>query len=128
LLAILCLVCYFKGGSELAINSRAVNAMVVTNIAGSFGGLSWMATDMIYNQSRKMSLNGFCCGAIAGLVTITPASGFVSAHYAIIFGLLAGIACYFACFIEKLTKYKYDDACDVFAGLKELIFIDFISG
>ncbi len=90
--------------------------MIVSNISGSFGGLSWMVTDMIYNRSRKMSLNGFCCGAIAGLVVVTPACGFISPYYAPIFGALGGTTCYFACFIEKLSKYRYDDACDVFAG------------
>jgi len=76
-----------------------------------------MFTDMIYNRSKKMSLSGFCCGAIAGLVCITPACGFVSPYYAPIFGILPGIICYFACFIKSMTRYKFDDACDVFSGM-----------
>jgi Amt family ammonium transporter len=105
----------FNGGSELAINSRSVNAIIVSNLSASIGGLSWMFTHMIFKRTKKMSLNGFCCGAISGLVAITPGSGFVSPVYSLIFGLLAGIICYFACYIKKLTNYKYDDACDVFA-------------
>ncbi len=77
----------FNGGSELAINSRAVNAIVVSNLAASTGGLSWMFTEMLVKRTKKMSLNSFCCGAISGLVTITPASGFVAPVYSVIFGL-----------------------------------------
>ena len=106
----------FNGGSEIAINSRAVNAIVVTNLSASVGGLSWMFTDMIWNRKRKMSLNSFCAGAVAGLVAITPASGFVKPYFSLIFGLLAGIICFFSDCIKKLTKFKFDDTCDVFAG------------
>ncbi len=126
----------FNGGSELAINSRAGNAVIVSNLSASFGGISWMVIEMIVRRKFKFSLNGFCCGAIAGLVGITPASGYVRPHFAIVFGLLCktfkskylmkyffislfikgGILCFFASYIKKLTKYKYDDACDVFAG------------
>ena len=72
----------------MAINSRAVNALVITNLAASIGGFSWMFTDMLWRRSTKMSLNGFCCGAVAGLVAITPASGFVSPYYSLVFGLV----------------------------------------
>jgi Amt family ammonium transporter len=58
----------FNGGSEVAINSRAVNAIVVSNLAASVGGLTWMLTDMIWNRKRKMSLNSFCAGAVAGKI------------------------------------------------------------
>ncbi len=78
----------FNSGCELAINSRSVNALVVTNLAACFGGLSWMFTEMIYNKSRKMSLNGFCSGSVAALVAITPASGFVKPHYAVVIGII----------------------------------------
>ena len=73
---------------QRAINSRAVNAIVTLNLAASVGSLTWMFTEMIINKSKKMSLNDFCCGAVSGLVTITPASGFVSPAYAIIIGFL----------------------------------------
>jgi Amt family ammonium transporter len=56
----------FNGGSELAIDSRAVNALIVTNLSACVGGLAWMITDMIWNKKRKMSLNCFCAGAVAG--------------------------------------------------------------
>jgi len=62
-----------------------------------------------------MSLAGFCSGAVAGLACVTPCSGYVSPHYAVVFGISGGVICFFACFISKLTKYRYDDACDVFA-------------
>ena len=105
----------FNGGSEVAMNARAVNAIVVSNIAASFGGLAWMFTAMAFNRTHKMSLVGFCNGAMCGLVCITPGSGYVSPHYAVVFGISSGVICFFACFIKKLTKYRYDDACDVFA-------------
>ena len=105
----------FNGGSELAINARSVNAIVVSNLAASMGGLSWIMTHMIWKRTKKISLNGFCCGAIVGLVAITPASGFVAPVYAILFGIIPAIICYFACYIKKFTNFKYDDACDVFA-------------
>ena len=56
----------FNGGSETAINSRAVNAVVVSNICASVSGVTWVVVEMIMNRSRKMSLNGFCNGAIVG--------------------------------------------------------------
>ena len=70
----------------MSINARAVNAVVNLNLAASFGGITWVATEMLRNKSRRISLNSFCCGAIAGLVTITPGSGFVRPHFAIVFG------------------------------------------
>jgi ammonia channel protein AmtB len=59
---------------------------VVSNLAASVGALSWMLTEMITKRTKKMSLNGFCCGAVSGLVAITPASGFVSPVYAVVIG------------------------------------------
>jgi Amt family ammonium transporter len=104
----------FNAGSEMAINYRAVNALVVSNIAASMGGLTWVLAEMIRQNSRKISLNGFCTGAVVGLVTITPACGFVRPHFAFCFGFLGAIASFFACSIKNLTDYKWDDACDVF--------------
>jgi ammonium transporter, Amt family len=78
----------FNGGSELAINSRAVNAIVVSNLSASVGGLTWMLAEMIKNRTTKMSLNGLCAGAIAGLVCITPAAGFVTPYYSLVFGFI----------------------------------------
>jgi Amt family ammonium transporter len=105
----------FNGGSEFQINARAVNAMYVSNLAAGTGGLTWMFAEMIKHRRKKMSLNGFCSGAVAGLVAITPASGFVRPHYAIVFGFVAGICCLMAGDLKKITRFRYDDACDVFA-------------
>ncbi|KAI9805793.1 MAG: ammonium transporter Amt1 [Sarcosagium campestre] len=101
----------FNGGSALAANVRAVMACVVTHIAGAVGGLTWVLLD--YRLERKWSTVGFCSGAIAGLVAITPASGYVPPWSAVIFGVIGAISCNFA------TKLKYvlkiDDSLDIFA-------------
>ncbi|RQM07220.1 hypothetical protein DH86_00000918 [Scytalidium sp. 3C] len=101
----------FNGGSALAANMRAIMACVVTHIAASVGGVTWCVLD--YRLDKKWSTVGFCSGAVAGLVAITPASGFVPAWSAVIFGVVGGIACNYA------TKIKYwlkiDDALDIFA-------------
>ncbi|KAJ5950352.1 Ammonium transporter [Penicillium vulpinum] len=101
----------FNAGSALAANLRAVMAAVVTNIAASVGGVTWCLMD--YRLERKWSTVGFCSGVIAGLVAITPGSGFVAPWAAFIFGLVGAIACNYA------TKLKFligvDDALDIFA-------------
>ncbi|KAL2195212.1 ammonium transporter AmtB-like domain-containing protein [Corynascus similis CBS 632.67] len=101
----------FNGGSALSSNMRAVMACVVTHIAACVGGLTWCLLD--YRLERKWSTVGFCSGAIAGLVAITPGSGFVPPWSAFIFGIVGGIVCNFA------TKLKFligiDDALDIFA-------------
>ncbi|ODQ56075.1 ammonium transporter MEP2 [Saitoella complicata NRRL Y-17804] len=101
----------FNGGSAGGANIRGVMACVVTNIAASVGGITWVLLD--YRLERKWSTVGFCSGAVAGLVAITPASGFVPAWAAVIFGVVGGAACNFA------TGLKYyigvDDALDIFA-------------
>lgn len=101
----------FNGGSALAANMRAVMACIVTHIAACVGGFTWCLMD--YRLEKKWSTVGFCSGVIAGLVAITPASGFVPAWAAVIFGVVGGIACNLA------TKLKFligvDDALDIFA-------------
>ncbi|EAA32441.1 hypothetical protein GE21DRAFT_7486 [Neurospora crassa] len=101
----------FNGGSALAANLRAVMACIVTHIAACVGGLTWVLLD--YRLERKWSTVGFCSGAIAGLVAITPAAGYVPPWSAFIFGVVGGISCNFA------TKLKFllgiDEALDVFA-------------
>jgi Amt family ammonium transporter len=86
-------------------------AAVVTNLAASVGGLTWCILD--YRLERKWSTVGFCSGVIAGLVAITPGSGFVPAWSAVIFGVVGGAACNYA------TKLKFllhiDDSLDIFA-------------
>ena len=68
----------FNGGSALSANVRAASACVVTNLAASVGGITWMLWD--YRLERKWSAVGFCSGAVSGLVAITPASGFVGSR------------------------------------------------
>jgi Amt family ammonium transporter len=75
-----------KGGSELAINARAVNAIISSNIAASIGSLSWICVECIANRKLKFSLYEFCSGAIAGLVCVTPAAAYVSVPSSLIFG------------------------------------------
>lgn len=117
----------FNGGSALAANLRAVQACIVTNLAASVGGLTWMLWD--YRLERKWSAVGFCSGAIAGLVAITPASGYVGsrAYYsslhgiyiliflitaaAVLFGVMAGSLCNFATQLKFV--FGYDDCLDV---------------
>lgn len=101
----------FNGGSALAANLRAVQACVVTNIAASVGGITWMLLD--YRIERKWSAVGFCSGAISGLVCITPASGYVGAPAAVLFGVLGGAFCNFATQLKFILGY--DDALDIFA-------------
>ncbi|KAF8514011.1 ammonium transporter [Hysterangium stoloniferum] len=102
----------FNGGSALAANLRAAQACIVTNLAASVGGLTWMFWD--YRLERKWSAVGFCSGAIAGLVAITPGSGFVGAPAAVLFGVMAGTICNFATQLKFL--FHYDDCLDIFAS------------
>jgi Amt family ammonium transporter len=102
----------FNGGSALSANLRAANACIITNLAASVGGLTWMLWD--YRLEKKWSTVGFCSGAIAGLVAITPASGFVGAPASVLFGVAGGTVCNFATQLKFLCNY--DDALDIFAG------------
>ncbi|KAI0682436.1 ammonium transporter [Cytidiella melzeri] len=102
----------FNGGSALSANLRAVQACIVTNLAASVGGLTWMFWD--WRLERKWSAVGFCSGAISGLVAITPASGFVGSPAAVLFGFMAGTVCNFATQLKFLLKY--DDCLDIFAS------------
>lgn len=81
----------FKGGSELACNSRAINAIVVSNLAAAIGGITWMILEMIFGKTKKISINAFCTGAIAGLVGITPASGYVSPASSLAIGFIGRV-------------------------------------
>ncbi|KAK7995490.1 ammonium transporter [Apiospora arundinis] len=101
----------FNGGSALAGNMRAVMACLVTHIAASCAAITWCLLD--YRLEKKFSVVGFCSGAIAGLVAITPGSGFVTPWAAVIFGVVGGAACNFATKIKFLVGV--DDALDIFA-------------
>jgi ammonium transporter, Amt family len=101
----------FNGGSALGANSRAGFAIVATHLAASTGAMTWMFLE--WWTRGKPSVLGMITGAIAGLGTITPASGFVLPWHGIIIGLAAGAFCFWACTKLKL-KCGYDDSLDVF--------------
>ena len=102
----------FNAGSAVAANGNAGMAMLVTQIAAASAGIAWMLAEW-FTGEKKPSLLGLCSGAVAGLVAITPAAGFVDPVGAFFIGLIAGVLCFLAC-----TKLKsalgYDDALDVF--------------
>ena len=102
----------FNAGSAVAANGSAGMAMLVTQIAAASAGIAWMFAEW-FSGEKKPSLLGLCSGAVAGLVAITPAAGFVSPVGAFFIGLISGVLCFLAC-----TKLKsalgYDDALDVF--------------
>ena len=101
----------FNAGSALAANGDAGMAMLVTHISAAAGSLSWMAMEWI--RHGKPSVLGIVTGMVAGLGTITPASGFVGPAGALIIGLSAGVICYVATSYLKRTL-KIDDSLDVF--------------
>lgn len=100
----------FNGGSALAANMRAVMACVVTNLSASSAGATWVLID--YIRGRKLSALGFCSGAVAGLVGITPGSGYVDPWAAFVIGIVTAAGCYLACKIKAFVGF--DDAVDVF--------------
>ena len=101
----------FNGGSALAADGTAAMAMLVTHISAAMGVLGWLACERI--KFGKPSVLGGVTGMVAGLGTITPASGFVGPGGALVIGLLAGVICFFATqFIKQ--KLKIDDSLDVF--------------
>ena len=101
----------FNGGSALGANSRAVYAIAATHLAASAGALTWMALE--WGIRGRPSVLGMISGAIAGLGTITPASGFVLPWHGVVIGVIAGAFCFWACTWIKL-KIGYDDSLDVF--------------
>ena len=102
----------FNAGSAVAANGNAGMAMLVTQIATATAGIAWMLIEWMTGEN-KPSLLGMCSGAVAGLVAITPASGFVGPSAAFFIGLAAGIVCYLTS--TKLKNiFGYDDALDVF--------------
>lgn len=101
----------FNAGSAVAADGVAVNAFVATTLSAAAGCFAWPALEYILRG--KPSVLGFCSGAVAGLATITPAAGFVSAGDAVLIGLLAGGATYYACNQLK-AKFRYDDSLDTF--------------
>jgi len=101
----------FNGGSALAANGDAGMAMLVTHISAAAGSLSWMM--MEWTKHGKPSVLGIVTGMVAGLGTITPASGFVGPAGALVIGFSAGIICYYATQAIK-QRFQIDDSLDVF--------------
>jgi Amt family ammonium transporter len=101
----------FNAGSAVAANGLAASAFIVTNTAAAAATITWALTS--YLRTGKVSVVGAACGAVAGLVAITPASGFVGVGGALIIGLVAGGLCYSATLLRE--RLKVDDALDVFA-------------
>ena len=102
----------FNAGSAVGANGTAGMAMAVTQIAAAVAGLTWMIVEWWHH--KKPTLLGIVSGAIAGLVAITPASGFVGPLGALIIGIAAGIVCYWGASVLK-PMLGYDDSLDVFA-------------
>jgi Amt family ammonium transporter len=101
----------FNGGSALAANGDAAMAMLVTHLSASAGALTWAAIE--WKKFGKASVLGAVTGMVAGLGTITPASGFVGPGGALIIGVAAGVVCFY-CTVYIKHKLKIDDSLDVF--------------
>jgi Amt family ammonium transporter len=101
----------FNGGSALGANSRAAMAITSTHLAASAGAFTWMVLE--WWTRGKPSVLGMISGAVAGLGTITPASGFVLPMQGVLIGLIAGAVCFWACTWLKM-RIGYDDSLDVF--------------
>ena len=120
----------FNGGSALAANQDAGMAILVTHISASVASLVWMFIEWI--KFGKPSLVGIVTGSIAGLASITPASGFVGPIGAVIIGLVSGYLCYVAVGFVK-NALKIDDSLDVFAvhglgGTLGILLLPFLIG
>jgi Amt family ammonium transporter len=101
----------FNAGSAGAADGRAGMAMLVTQMATAAAALGWMFAEWI--RTGKPSVLGIASGAVAGLVAVTPASGYVGPTPAVLIGLIAGVVCYFAATTLK-HAFKYDDSLDAF--------------
>ena len=101
----------FNAGSAVGANALAGSAMAATQIATAAAALAWMAAEWVV--SKKPTMLGMASGAVAGLVAITPASGFVLPSGALAIGLIAGVVCYLSAVFLK-RALKYDDSLDAF--------------
>jgi Amt family ammonium transporter len=101
----------FNAGSALSAGGLAASAFLVTNTAAGAATITWVLAS--YLHKRKVSVVGAACGAVAGLVAITPASGFVTAGGALVIGFAVGGLCYSATLLRE--RLRVDDALDVFA-------------
>ncbi|NPV29848.1 MAG: ammonium transporter [Firmicutes bacterium] len=101
----------FNAGSALSANGLAASAFVVTNTSAAAAALAWVFTEWIHHG--KPTVLGAASGCVAGLVAITPASGYVGVVPAVVIGLVAGVVCYLAVSVLKV-RLGYDDSLDVF--------------
>jgi Amt family ammonium transporter len=101
----------FNAGSELASDELTSSAFATTHFSAAAGTLAWAIMEWI--TRGKPSVLGACSGAVAGLVCITPAAGFVNLMPALVMGAAAGVVCFFACTKLK-TTFGYDDSLDAF--------------
>ncbi|HEY4184818.1 MAG TPA: ammonium transporter [Polyangia bacterium] len=101
----------FNAGSAVAADGIAANAFTTTTLAAAVGAAVWPALEWL--TRKQPTVLGFCSGAVAGLVVITPAAGFVTPTSAVIIGVLAGVVPFLACTKMK-AFFKYDDALDTF--------------
>jgi ammonium transporter, Amt family len=101
----------FNAGSQLSSDAIAASTFAATHFAAAAGALAWAGMEWI--TRGKPSVLGACSGLVAGLVCITPASGYVTTVPAIAMGLAAGIVCFLACTTLK-SKFGYDDSLDAF--------------
>ena len=99
----------FNAGSAFGANDVAINAIVTTQIGAALGALGWVAAE--WRKTGAPTTLGAASGAVAGLVAITPAAGFVGPQAAIVFGLAAGALCYMA--VSLKYRFNYDDSLDV---------------
>ncbi len=102
----------FNGGSALAANGQAASAMLVTHLAAATASLTWMIVEWV--KFGKPSPIGIVTGMVAGLATVTPASGFIGPMGGIILGVAGGLVCYGAVDLIR-GRWKLDDSLDVFA-------------
>src|SRR5207302_10887521 len=100
----------FNGGSALASNANAVSALTASQVAAAAAALSWMLVEWLHKG--KPTALGMASGLVAGLVAVTPASGFVTPLGGLLIGVLAGILCYGSVLLKPL--FKYDDSLDAF--------------
>ncbi|HVA33924.1 MAG TPA: ammonium transporter [Candidatus Baltobacteraceae bacterium] len=99
----------FNAGSELRVDSVTASAFLNTDVAASFAAVTWLLIEWAYGRQPKFV--GLLTGAVAGLATITPAAGYVSPMTALIIGVAAGLACYYA--VALKNRMGWDDALDV---------------
>ncbi len=101
----------FNAGSAVSAGALASNAFMVTHFCAASGGLTWAGLEWIFRG--KPSLLGACSGVVAGLVCITPASGYVTPMPALFMGVAVSCVCYMACTVVK-ARFRYDDSLDAF--------------